>query len=138
MGEEWIGYVAQHWPTLALAAGLLYVVYHTVRATALTFEAVGKAFGPIGRVWRAKRSISQAEADDMRQRLQYLAEQVRKLRWRDECYFSYCILDAEWHKKHELLAITHGWALAPHVSFWEFSEKWMSERGIDKSVDIWM
>lgn len=138
MTPEWATLISAHWPTLTLIAAFLVGIYFIVKALALTFDAVGDALGPIGRAWRARRTISQAEADDMRQRLQYLAEQVRKLRWRDECYFSFCILDAEWHKKHELLAITHGWGLAPHVSFWEFSEKWMSDRGINKETDVWL
>lgn len=138
MGEEWVRFVAEHWPTLALVAGLLYVIYHIVKAAALTFEAVGKALGPLGRMWHAKRTISQAEADDMRRQLQYLAEQVRGLRHRDECQYAYTQYDTAWHRKHELLALSNGWVLPPHVNFWEFSEKWYKDHGIEHEIDIWM
>lgn len=138
MGEEWVGYVATHWPALALVVALLYVVYHIVKAAALTFEAFGKALGPIGQMWQAKRTISQAESEDMRKRLQYLAEQVRALRHRDACYFAFCLYDEEYHRRQELIAAAKGWVLEAHVGFLEFSEKWMRERGIEKELDIWL
>jgi hypothetical protein len=138
MSEGWISFLSEHWPTLTLFIAALFAVYLIVRAIALTFDAVGDAFGPIGQMWRAKRTISQAESEDMRKRLQYLAEQVRALRHRDACYFAFCLYDEEYHRRQELIAAAKGWVLEAHVGFLEFSEKWMRERGIEKELDIWM
>lgn len=138
MNPELARLVSEHWPTMTLVIAFLVGVYFIVKALALTFDAVGDALGPIGKAWRARRTISQAEADDMRGQLKYLAEQVRALRKRDECHFAYIIYDHEYHHKQELLAITNGWVLQPHVSFFDFKDKWLRDRGIDPEVDLWM
>lgn len=138
MGAEVSNLVAANWPTLTAFAALLIGVYWCVRFLAMTFDAFADALGPLGKYWRARRLISQTEADDMRRRLQYLAEQVRALRHRDECYFAYTLYEQEWHRTQELIAITNGWQLEPHIGFLEFSEKWMRDRNIDKELDLWM
>lgn len=136
--KELAGLVMEHWPTLAVAAAFVFAIYYIVRGLALTFDAIGDALGPIGKIWRTRRTISQGESDDMRKRLQYLAEQVRALRHRDACYFAFCLYDEEYHRRQELLAASKGWVLESHVGFLEFSEKWMRERGIEKELDIWL
>lgn len=127
-----------HWPTLAAVATFIIGMYYCAKFLALTSEAVSQAFGPLGKYWQARRLISHTEADDLRRRLQYLAEQVRALRHRDECYFSYTLYDHEWHRKHELLAITNGWILPPHTSFPEYRATWMKDKGLHEEVDLWM
>lgn len=136
-GTVLIPLLAQHWPELLLAVVFAFGVAMFARFLALTFESVGRALGPLGRYWRARRSISQAESDDMRRQIITLDRRVRALLYRDECYFAYMMTDAEWHHRQELKAAALGWVLDPHVSFLQFRDKWMRERGLDKEIEIW-
>ncbi|AXH67837.1 hypothetical protein J4T99_gp031 [Mycobacterium phage Bromden] len=128
--EQWPG-----WFLLIIAA--LFGVYLVVRFLSLTFESVGRALGPVGKFFRRRRAITHAEADDMRKRIAYLDERVTTMLYRDQCYFAYVLADTEWHRRHELKAAALGWVFEPHISFLEFRDKWMRERGLDKELDIW-
>jgi hypothetical protein len=134
---DWTVMLTTNWPTLALVVSFAFGIYMLVRFLAGTFESFGRALGPVGKFFAARRAISQAESDDMRRQIVALDKRVRALLYRDECYFAYMMTDAEWHKKHELLAIAKGWAFEPHMSFLAFRDKWMRERGLDKETDIW-
>jgi hypothetical protein len=138
MTPEWAtGPLVEHWPAFTLIIAVLIGIYYVVKTLALTVDAVGDALGPLGKLWRSRRTISQAESDDMRRRIDYLSGRVETLLWRDQCYFAYVLIDQDWHHRHELLAVQHGWALEPHPSFLEFRDKWMRERGLDKELEIW-
>ncbi|WP_124712903.1 hypothetical protein [Mycolicibacterium nivoides] len=134
---EWIGVLVTNWPELAVIASLVFGVYMIVRFLAGTFESFSRALGPVGRFLRAQRAINKAESDDMRKRIAYLDERVTRLLYRDQCYFAYVLADTEWHRRHELKAAALGWVFEPHVSFLEFRDRWMRERGLDKELDIW-
>ncbi|QFG10262.1 hypothetical protein J4U00_gp030 [Mycobacterium phage DyoEdafos] len=130
MTEQWPGWV------MLVIAGLC-ALYLAVRFLSLTFESVSRALGPIGNYFRRRRAITHAEADDMRERIEYLNGRVEQMLYRDQCYFAYVLADTEWHRRHELKAAALGWAFEPHVSFLEFRDRWMRERGLDKDLDIW-
>lgn len=107
------------------------------RFLALTIDSVGDMLGPVGKFWRMRRTISQAEAQDMRQRILYLDEQVRALRFRDECYFAYMVYDQEYHRKAELTAAEFGWILDKHVTFLEFRQRWVKDRNLQNEASLW-
>lgn len=135
MGAEWARLLAEHWPVLSLAALLLFGVYMCVRFVALAFR---DSLGPIGEYFRTRRAITAADRDDMIARIKYMDEQVRALRYRDECYFAYMLVDQEWHRKHELMAAQFGWAFDPHITFLEFRDAWMKARGLtNEDIKIW-
>lgn len=138
MTGEWASLLVEHWPTLTFTIALVVGIYYLVKAIALTFDAVGDALGPLGKLWRSRRTISRAESDDMRGRIEYLDRQVRALRYRDECYFAYTLHDHDWHVRNELLARERGVVLERHVTFLEFRDKWMRDRQLDtEDIQIW-
>ncbi|ADL70996.1 hypothetical protein SEA_WAMBURGRXPRESS_29 [Mycobacterium phage Wamburgrxpress] len=129
--------IARDWPDLAVVASLLCGLYVIVRYLAGTFESVSRALGPVGRWFRSRRAINKAELMDMQKRVEYLDERVTRLLYRDQCYFAYVLADTEWHRRHEIKAAALGWDLERHVSFIEFRDRWMRNRGLDKELDIW-
>ena len=129
--------LVEHWPTLSLVAVFMFGVYVILRFLALASESAAQALGPVGKFFRDRRAISQAESDDMRRQIVALDKRVRALLYRDECYFSYMVSDAEWHRRHELLAAAKGWEFEPHTSFLKFRDVWMQDRGLDKDDEIW-
>ncbi|OMC55356.1 hypothetical protein A5747_13250 [Mycobacterium sp. IS-836] len=138
MTGEWARLLTEHWPTLTLTIAVLIGIYYVVRTLALTFDAVADALGPLGKIWRARRTISQAESTDLRRRVEYLDSQVRALRYRDECYFAYTLMDHDWHVRNELLAREHGLVLERHVTFLEFRDKWMRDHQLEnEDIKIW-
>lgn len=111
---EILGHLAERWPTGAAVAALLVGVYL------------------LARYWAS------AEMRDMRERVDYLDEQVRALRYRDQAYFEYILYDEEYHRKLELIAIRAGYTIERHISFLEFRDAWMKERGLTEEQDsIW-
>ena len=135
--SEFFNALWEHWPGIGLFAVMLFGLLLCIRFLALASEEVAKALGPVGVFFRNRRAISQAEFDDMRRRIVNLDKRVKALTMRDECYFSFMLADAEWHRRHELLAAAKGWEFEPHVPFLVFRERWARERGIDEDVDIW-
>lgn len=129
--------IGEHWPGMMVFAALLFGVLLCVRFLALTSESVSRALGPVGKFFRDRRAINKAESNDMRRQIITLDRRVRALLYRDECYFAYMVVDAEWHRRHELNAIANGWEPEPHVPFLKFRDQWMRERGLEKDSDIW-
>lgn len=134
---DWTVMLTTNWPTIALLASLAFGIFVIVRFLAATFESVGDALGPVGKWFQARRAINKAESDDMRRQIVALDKRVRALLYRDECYFAYMVVDAEWHRKHELRAIAEGWDWEPHVPFLRFRDEWMRIRGLEKETEIW-
>ena len=111
---EWLSHLTKQWPNVGLFATLLIGVYLLARY------------------------LSQAEVRDMRSRIEYLDDQVRALRYRDECYFAYILYDQNYHIALALVAAQQGFLPEKHLSFLEFREKWMLERGLkDEQEEIW-
>ena len=138
METEWWADLTVYWPPwLWVIAGCLLGLFVCVRFLSLSSESVAKVFGPVGAFFRNRRAISQAESDDMRRQIIGLDKRVRALLYRDECYFAYMMTDAEWHRRHELMAIASGWEFEPHVPFLFFRDQWMLERGLDKEIELW-
>ncbi len=110
---EFLTLVTTNWPTVGLVATLLIGVYF------------------IARHWNS------AEMSDMRKRVDYLDERVETLLRRDQCYFAFVLMDAEWHHRNDLRAIEYGWIVEPHPSFLEFRDQWMVAEGLEKDLKIW-
>lgn len=130
--------LGQHWPELLLANVFLFGVVMFARFLALTFDSCYRMLGPLGRYWRNRRSISQAESDDMRRQIIALDKRVRALLYRDECYFAYTLYDQEYHHRQQLKAAACGCDLEPHVPFLLFRDKWVRERGLEQELEIWI
>lgn len=128
------GQIQEQFPAIGAVILLIIAAYFVVRFVSLTF---GDALGAVGRFFRDRRAITHSEADDMRSRLKYLDDRVEKLLHRDACYFAYVLADQEYHHRQKLIAIELGWVLEPHVSFLEFRQRWMSERGLEKELEMW-
>lgn len=139
-GGDWIHLLSAHWPDLTAVAVLCYFLYIVTRALAGISDTFSKVLGPLGAWWRNRRVISNSVLDDLSARVTYLDTQVKVLRYRDECYFAYMLTDQEWHRKHELLAAENGWNFDRHITFLEFRERWLKERGLtdDKELAIWL
>ncbi|OYN81884.1 hypothetical protein [Mycolicibacterium sphagni] len=144
MGEtaetvDWTVMLTTNFPTIALIATLAFGVFMIVRFLAGTLESMGGVAGKLGTWLRSRRAINKAESDDMRKRISYLDGQVRALRYRDECYFAYMMTDADWHHDFELVARAKGWApdIKQHISFLEFRDNWMRQRGLEKEFVLW-
>lgn len=111
---EWLSLLMEHWPTVGLIVTLL-----------------------IG-VFLVARYLRGAEVRDMRDRVDYLDGQVRALRYRDQCYFEYTLYIEECHRRAMLLAASKGCTFERHMSFLEFRDRWMLERGLqDEQEEIW-
>lgn len=111
---EWARLISAHWPTLGFVIALLIGVYLVARY------------------------LSQAEVRDMRRRIEYLDEQVRALRYRDEVYFAFIVDNEMYLRRMELRAITHGCRLEARETFLEFRDRHMREHGLeDEQEKIW-
>jgi len=111
---DWLRVITEHWPTVGLVASLLIGVYLLARY------------------------YNGAEMSDMRRRVDYLDEQVRALRYRDQCYFDYIVFDEGYHQRHMLIAAEKGCEVEQHVSFLDFRDKWMRARGLQEEQEhIW-
>lgn len=111
---EWLGLLMAHWPTVGLFATILVGVYLAAR------------------YWSA------AEMRDMRRRIEYLDDQVRALRLRDEAYFAYILYAEAYHQRLSLAAVSRGCAIERRLTFLEFRDKWMKDRGLeDEKDEIW-
>ncbi|NGX06464.1 hypothetical protein UI24_04615 [Mycobacteroides franklinii] len=137
MEADWARLLSENWPTLSLAAVFIFGVYMCVRFLALTSESFSKALGPVGKFIRARRALSKADADLLRDQVVALDTRIRSLLYRDECYFAYMLADQEWHHRHELLAAANGWTFERHLPFLVFRDKWMRERGLEKELELW-
>lgn len=89
-------------------------------------------------VFLIARYLYSSEMRDMRRRIDYLDEQVLAMRYRDRCYFEFVLLDENYHNRVEVIAAQSGYLLEPHISFLEFRDRWMRDRGLaDEQDDIW-
>lgn len=89
-------------------------------------------------VFLLARYLQAAEMRDMRRRIDYLDDQIRALRYRDECYFAYILEDQEYHNRVELIALQAGYRLEKHPSFLVFRDGWMKDRDLkDEEEEIW-
>lgn len=113
MTLELLGLVAQNWPTVGLVAALLIGVY------------------------LAARHWASSEMTDMRRRVDYLEGRVETLSYQVECYFSYWLIDQEWHIRQEFISRERGYILEKHIPFLEYRDKWMKDRGLDRELEIW-
>jgi hypothetical protein len=110
---EWLRMVSAHWPTVGLIATLLTGVYF------------------------ATRYYGQSEVRDMRRRIEYLDDQVRSLRYRDECYFAYILYDQGYHHRQQLAAAGKC-KIEKHVPFLDFRDGWMDDHDLtNDGADIW-
>lgn len=135
---EGLDVVVTHWPVIGMVGAVLFCAYLGTRTLALTVDWIGDALGPLGKFWRSRRTISRAEIDDLQRRITYLDSQVRALRYRDEVYAAFTLLDQQYHHRLELLAVENGWKIDRHVSFLEFRDRWMKDHGLDsEALEIW-
>lgn len=124
---EGLDVIAAHWPTVGLIAAVLFCAYLGTRTLALTVDWVGDALGPLGRFWRARRTISRAEVDDLQRQVAYLKRQVDELRARDECNWEYVLVDQDYHRRLEFLAAERGWRIPAHLSYMEHRDAWLKK-----------
>lgn len=113
MTLELLRVLMENWPTVGLIATLLIGMYLIVR------------------------QFSAAEMKDMRRRVDYLEGRVETLSYQAECYFSYWLVDQEWHIRQEFIARERGYILEKHTSFLDYRDRWMKDRGLDKELEIW-
>lgn len=114
MTLELLAHLTENWPTVGLVATLLIGVYL------------------LARYWAT------AEMRDMRRRIDYLDDQVKALRYRDQAYFEYVLYIEDYQRKVELVAVQHGIPLPKRIPFLEFRDKWMEDKGLLEQKDqIW-
>lgn len=110
----WLELVAQHWPTAGLCLAVILGMFLFARY------------------------IRAIEMQDMRARIDYLDKQVRALRYRDECYMGFISIDQEWHYRATLQAAAEGRILERHISFLEYRDQWLRDRGLEQEQEeLW-
>lgn len=69
-----------------------------------------------------------AELGDLRRQVEFLTRQIEELRTRDEMYWSWILMDQEWHRRYEFECVKAGVQTVPHVPFMEFRDGWLLNR----------
>ena len=89
-------------------------------------------------VFLLARYLQASEMRDMRSRIDYLDDQIRALRYRDQCYFEYVIYIEDYNRKVELEAVRLGFTLPKRRSFLQFRDDWVIDNGLeDEEEAIW-
>lgn len=127
--ESWWNHLPG-WASLAILATACIIWVLSKLAGA--YEGVAKVIPIMGRVWH-RRAIRSSDAErldgelaDLRRIVLFQGKQLEELRNRDEMYWAWILIDQEYHREVEFMAITEGWKLPPHKSFMQFRDEWLS------------
>lgn len=137
--EALVTAVGAQWPWLILVAAVIFGIPHLIKAIKALkaflwdpFVAYLRGADPFKR----EREKINAKIGDLESQVKFLIAQVAELRARDRMYWAWVIVDQEWHRRVELMAVERGWDLPPHISFDEFYEEWIKKHPMPSPYQI--
>ena len=139
MGVEWVTIVGAQWPWLILVGAVILGIPHLIKALKALKAFLWDPFVSYLRgadPFQREREQINAKIDDLESQVKFLIAQVAELRARDRMYWAWVIVDQEWHRRVELMAVENGWDLPDHISFDEFYEEWIKKHPMPSPYQI--
>lgn len=144
MSSEWVTVIGTQWPWLILVAAFILGVPYAIKSLRALKDFLWNPF--IAYLKRASEAEQQrmeidaakvdARIEGLEGQVAFLLEQVGELRYRDRMYWAWVVIDQQWHRDLELLAVEKGWDLPPHITFDEFHDDWAAKHPMPKSFQI--